>query len=199
MGSRKPKAKEGKDQKEEKPKKEEKKKPDVRHNIPLQIIRVVGTDLDGGKPVYRALMKIKGISFHMSNAICLVSKIDPRAKLGALSESDIKVLEDVIRSPIKFGIPSFMVNRQRDPATGDNVHLTSSDLDISKRFDVQKYIDLRTYRGWRHMFGQPVRGQRTRSTFRTGTSVGVVKKSVKPQAAGAVAAPAPAAKAPEKK
>jgi small subunit ribosomal protein S13 len=50
---------------------------------------------------------------------------------------------------------------------------------------------MRSYKGVRHQLGQPVRGQRTRSTFRTSKrAVGVMKKS----------AAKPAAKAaPEKK
>jgi hypothetical protein len=34
----------------------------------------------------------------------------------------------------------------------------------SKYWDyVQKFVDTKSYRGWRHMMGQPVRGQETRS------------------------------------
>ena len=181
MGSIKVKAKDmgkEKETKKEEPKKDEKKRPEVRH-IPTLIIRFAGTDLDGGKPVVRALRKIKGIGISTSNAICLAAKISSSTKLGSLSESEIMNLESVIKNPTNFNIPAFLVNRRRDPATGVDMHLTSSDLDIARRFDVQRYIDLRTYRGWRHMLGQPVRGQRTRSTFRqTGMTVGVMKKAV---------------------
>lgn len=186
---------EKKEEKKEEPKKEEKKKPEIRRDIPQQIIRVAGTDLDGGKPVLRAIKKIKGIGSVMNKAICIAAKIDPMAKLGSLTESDIANLENVIKNPTSFNIPSFLVNRRKDPATGADAHLTSSDLDISRRFDIQRYIDLKTYRGWRHMLGQPVRGQRTRSTFRvTGMTVGVMKAAVqKPGAAPATGAPAAAA------
>lgn len=163
----------------EEPKKEEKKKPEVRRDIPTQIIRVAGTDLDGGKPVMRALRKIKGIVISMSRAICLASNISPLTKLGTLNESEIMNLENVIKTPAKFNVPSFLVNRRKDLTTGTDMHLTSSDLDIARRFDVQRYIDLRTYRGWRHMLGQPVRGQETKSSFRvTGMAVGVMKRAV---------------------
>lgn len=181
--------------KKEEPKKEEKKKPEVRH-IPILIIRVASTDLDGEKPVVRALRKIKGIGISMSNAICLAAKINPSAKLGSLSESEITNLEGVIKNPTNFNIPAFLVNRRKDLATGADMHLTSSDLDIARRFDVQRYIDLRTYRGWRHMLGQPVRGQRTRSTFRqTGRTVGVMKKAALQKVATAPAAAKPEEKA----
>ena len=202
MGSTKVRVKDtDKEKQKEETKKEEKKKPEVRHQIPILIIRVAGTDLDGDKPVMRALRRIKGISIATSKAICIAAKLDPLTKLGSLSESDITNLENVIKSPINFGVPSFLVNRRKDRATGNDMHLTSSDLDIEKRFDIQRYIDLRTYRGWRHMLGQPVRGQRTRSTFRvTGMAVGVMKKeALKKGTPGAAPAPAAGAAAPAAK
>lgn len=181
-------------------KKEEKKKQEVRRDIPQLIIRVAGTDLDGGKPVGRALRKIKGIGVVTSKAICLAAKISPLTKLGTLTESEISNLENAIKNPMNFNLPSFLVNRRRDPTTGVDMHLTSSDLDIARRFDVQRYIDLRTYRGWRHMLGQPVRGQRTRSTFRvTGMTVGVMKRAALQKAAVAGAAPSTTTKPVETK
>ncbi len=184
----------------EKELKEEKKKSEVRSAIPRLIIRVGGTDLDGEKPVMRALRKIKGIGVVISKAICLAAKINPSTKLGTLSESEISNLENVIKNPVNFNIPPFLFNRRRDPATGTDMHLTSSDLDISRRFDIQKYINLRTYRGWRHMLGQPVRGQRTRSTSRTtGMAVGVIKKVALQKVASAAAEAKPAEAKPEKK
>lgn len=171
---------------EEKPKKEEKKRPVARPVAPKLVIRVAGTDLDGEKPVARALRKIKGISYSMSKAICHAAKINPLTKLGSLTEAQIDTLENIIKNPVNFNVPSFLVNRRRDFATGADLHLTSSDLDIARKFDIQRYVDLRTYRGWRHMLGQPVRGQRTRSTFREkGRVVGVMKKAIKLQLAAA--------------
>jgi len=184
----------------EEPKKEEKKKPEVRRDIPQLIIRVAGTDLDGGKSVMRALRKIKGIGVATSNAICLAAKINSLTKLGSLSETEIGNLENVIKNPTNFNVPAFLVNRRKDPATGVDMHLTSSDLDIARRFDVQRYINLRTYRGWRHMLGQPVRGQRTRSTFRTtGMAVGVMKKVALQKQAAATQAVATGGAKPETK
>lgn len=170
-----------KDEYKEKLKEESKKvvkpiKP-VRKEEVKTIVRVAGTDLDGEKPTIRAIRKIKGISYATSKAICRLAGIDPQTKLGQLGEKDIERLEKIIKDPIKFNIPSFLVNRRKDRETGEDLHLTGADLDIAKRFDIQRYIDLRTYRGWRHMLGQPVRGQRTRSSFRErGKVVGVIRK-----------------------
>ncbi len=195
----------GEEKSKEETKKEEKKRPDQRREIPILIIRVAGTDLDGEKPIIRALRKIKGIGMTMSKAICLAANVNPQVKLGSLGEAEIANLENVIKNPANFNIHKFLLNRRIDPETGEAIHLTSSDLDIAKRFDVQRYVNLHTYRGWRHMLGQPVRGQRTRSSFReTGRTVGVMKKGVvqKPGAAPAAAvapASAPTAAKPEAK
>lgn len=143
------------------------------------IVRVAGTDLDGERPLKNAIMGIKGIGHAMSKAICDAGNFNPDASLGSLKEDELARLEAIIKEPKKFGIPSWILNRRREPETGADLHPTGADLDIARKFDVQRMIDLRTYRGTRHMLGQPVRGQRTRSSFRKGRVVGVVKKSIK--------------------
>jgi len=143
------------------------------------IVRVAGSDLDGERPLRNALMGIKGIGYVMSKAICEVGNFDPNVKLGSLTTEEMIRLEAVIKEPMKFGVPVWALNRRNEPETGVSKHLTGDDLEVAKKFDVQKMIDLKTYRGMRHMLGQPVRGQRTRSSFREGKVVGVVKKTIK--------------------
>ena len=186
MGSTRLKAK--KEKAEEKPKKEEKKeKPKVERKDQemRQLVRVIGTDLEGTQSLKMSLTKIKGISFFMSNAICHVTGFDPRMKLGDLNEQQLQKVEDVIKNPTNYGIPIWAFNRRHDLATGADLHLSGADFDISRKFDIQRMIDLKTYKGGRHMLGLPVRGQRTRSKFRGGRSVGVLRKSAKVQAAAA--------------
>lgn len=176
-------------------KKDEKKKRVHQETEQFSLVRVSGTDLDGDKALSIAILGIKGIGWSLSNAVCIASGIDPKTKLKELDEQQIAKVEEAIKNPLKFGIPAFIVNRRRDVETGADMHMSGSDLDVSTRFDVQRYVDLKTYRGWRHMLGQPVRGQRTKAKFRQkGRVVGVLKKSVKIQmgdkAAGPGAAPA---------
>lgn len=171
---------------EEKPKEEKKLEVKPKVEKPKAearaIVRVAGTDLDGEKAILYALRKIKGVSFSIGKAICEVAGFDPKIKLGSLNEKDIEKLENIIKNPINFGIPVFFVNRRKDIETGKDLHLSSSDVDVARRFDIQRYVDLKTYRGWRHMLGQPVRGQRTRSSFREkGRVVGVMRKEIKLQ------------------
>lgn len=182
MGATKPKDEQTEKMKEEK--KKETVKP-VRIEKPKEIktiVRILNTDLDGEKPVFYALQGIKGIGYTMSKAICRIAGLNPNQKLGTVDAKTIEKLEEVIKDPLKFGIPSFIVNRRKDIETGMDMHLTGADLDMVKKFDIQRYINLRTYRGWRHMFGQPVRGQETRSSFREkGKIIGVMKKEIKLQ------------------
>lgn len=151
----------------------------VKKEVMKEIVRVSGTDLDGDKPLIHALKKIKGIGHSMSKAICIASGIDGNKRLGSLTESEIKKVEEVIKDPIKFSIPAHLVNRRRNRKTGKDLHITGPDLDVVKKFDIQRMIDIKSYKGIRHMFGLPVRGQRTRSSFRKGRVVGVVRKSVR--------------------
>jgi small subunit ribosomal protein S13 len=148
------------------------------------IVRVLGTDLDGEKGVAQAILKIKGVSHSFANAICKAAKIDPEKKLGTFTESEIHELEEAIKDPLKHGVPAWVVNRRRDIESGGDMHMSSSDVVVTKKFDVQRMIDKRTYKGTRHMLGLPVRGQRTRSSFRKGKTVGVVRKSARIAAGG---------------
>lgn len=140
-----------------------------------QIVRLVETNLDGTIPVRRSIRKIKGVSFMFSNAVATVYD-KPEKKLGTLNESELKKLEDIILNPQKFGIPSWLYNRRNDPVTGETGHLSVSRLDIRKRLDVDAMKKIRSYRGIRHGLGLPVRGQRTRGSFRKGKTVGVRRK-----------------------
>lgn len=172
-----------KDEYLEKIKKEKSKQKKVREKKEVRvksIIRVADTDLNAEKAVIHAIKGIKGIGHTMAKAVCVAAGINPKIKLKELDEEKLKKLEDVIKDPLKFGIPSFLVNRRKDRESGKDIHLIGSDVEIVQKFDIERYISLRTYRGWRHMLGQPVRGQRTRSHFRErGKVVGVMKKKLR--------------------
>jgi small subunit ribosomal protein S13 len=147
--------------------------------VKKSIVRVANTDLDGNKSLYIALTGIKGISYTMSKAICAVAGFDPSIKLNTLDEQNIEKLENVIYNIHKFGLPSWVLNRRKDLETGEDLHLIGSDIDVYTKFDIQRMINLKTWKGFRHMHGLPVRGQRTRSSFRKGRTVGVIRKSVR--------------------
>lgn len=195
--------KKAEEEKKKQEKKEEKLKFQRKEEVVKNLVRVANTDIDGGKNLLTALQGIKGVSHSYANAVIKVSGFDPRKKLSDISESDIQKIEKILKNPSEHGIPQFILNRRREPETGKDTHLIGSDITVATKFDVQDEIDLKTYRGWRHMLGQPVRGQRTRSHFRQkGRVVGVLRKAVMLQMGktGAVAAaPKPEAKKEEKK
>ena len=96
-----------------------------------------------------------------------------------------------------------MLNRRKDTYSGKDIHAIGTDLAYLVRQDIDHEKESGTWKGYRHAYGQKVRGQRTRSTGRTGMTVGVLRKSVlakagasAPTAAAAQAAGAPGAAAP---
>ncbi|MEK6834947.1 MAG: 30S ribosomal protein S13 [Nanoarchaeota archaeon] len=140
------------------------------------IIRIAGVDVIGTKNIYNGLRKIKGVSFMFSNAICHTLNLDESRKIGTLSEEEVKTIESLISNPEK--LPQWLINRRKDYDTGKNLHLTGSNLTLSKELDIKRLKKIKSYRGLRHAIGQPTRGQRTRSHFRTNISVGVQRKTI---------------------
>ncbi len=130
------------------------------------IVRIVSTDLEGSKPVKQTFLKIKGVSHAMINAICSVTSLDKDKKTGSLTDEEVKKIEDVITNPTKHEIPVWMVNRQCDRDTGDDLHLTASDLRLRKEFDLKRLMKIKSRRGLRTSVGLPARGQKTKSNFR---------------------------------
>jgi len=145
------------------------------------IIRVVNTDLDGNKPLLNALRKIKGVSFMFANMACNLTGMDKRKKTGSLSDTEVKKLEDFFKNPAKYNVPAWTLNRRKDPETGENSQLLSTDIKFVMDNDIKLLKKIKCYRGNRHMAGQPVRGQKTKSNFRRnkGGHLGVKKKQGK--------------------
>lgn len=142
-----------------------------------KIIRLGETDIDGNLKVEIGLRRIKGISFMFSNAVANVSGLKGK-RFQELTQEEIKKLEDIMINPQKYGIPSWLFNRRFDPVDGKNKHLIASNLELAQKMDINEMKKLKCYRGIRHALGLPVRGQRTKSSFRKGRTVGV-KRSKK--------------------
>jgi small subunit ribosomal protein S13 len=138
-------------------------------------VRIRNTDLDGTRSVQIALTKIPGIGRTTAMAISRLAKVNPLGVMGKLDDAGVDRLRQVVDS---YGpqVPGWMLNRPADPYTGEGKHLLSTDVLIGKEDDVNRMRKIRCYRGIRHETGQKVRGQRTKSTGRTGTTVGVKRK-----------------------
>jgi len=142
------------------------------------IVRIATTDLEGNKPIYNALQKIKGVSYNFANAICIKGDIDKTKKTGTLTKEEIAKIEDIIKEPIKNHIPSWLLNRRSDYEDNKDKHLVAATLKFQKESDIKRLMKIKSYRGLRHAVGLPVRGQRTRSNFRRnkGKVLGVKRK-----------------------
>src|SRR3989338_11141821 len=86
-------------------------------------VRIANTDLDGNKLLYHALTKIKGIGFVFSNAVCNAVGIERTKKVGYLSDDEIGRIDEIIKEPSKFKIPSWLFNRKKDPEDNTDRHL----------------------------------------------------------------------------
>lgn len=144
-----------------------------------QMVRIINADVLGTRSVKMALSDIYGVGYSFSCAVCNSLKLDHNRKVGSLSNDEVKKIEDIIKNPKNYNIPSYLYNRQRDSETGSDRHIVTSDLKLIHEFDIKHFKKIKSYRGIRHALGLPVRGQKTRSNFRKGKAIGVSKKKTK--------------------
>jgi len=143
-----------------------------------RLVRILATDIPGSKKIFVGLVRIKGVSWSFANAVCTVLKIDKNRKIQDLSKEEVEKIAEFIKNP---KMPEFLLNRRKDFETGNTLHIIGSDLDMQKEFDIKRLKKIRSYRGWRHATGQPTRGQRTKSHFRTRGKKKAVGVSSKPK------------------
>ncbi len=106
--------------------------------------RVGGINIPDNKHVDVALTHIYGIGRKTAQDICNKLKINYSKKVSELSENEL----DIIRDELK----SFQIE---------------GDLRREINFNIKRLMDLGCYRGIRHRKGLPLRGQRTKTNART--------------------------------
>ncbi len=143
------------------------------------IVRIAGTDLDGTLKVPYALARIKGVGIRLGWVIARLLGLDPDMRIGYLTEEETRKVEEVLKDPVAYGVKPWLVNRQRDPETGRDMHLIGADLELRMKMDIDLMQKIKCWRGIRHALGLKVRGQKTRTTGRRGMTVGVVKRRKK--------------------
>ncbi|MBI2103291.1 30S ribosomal protein S13 [Candidatus Woesearchaeota archaeon] len=148
------------------------------------IVRIANVDLPGEKAIRFALTNIKGVGLRFADAVCVLAKVKRNTKTGTLSQDQINTLDKIVINPLAHGFPTWMVNRRKDYDSGEDKHLVTGNLNFVQENDLKRLKKIKTYRGIRHIHGQPSRGQRTRSNFRRnkGKVVGVAKKKAAPAA-----------------
>ena len=149
----------------------------------------MGNDIPGERKVLVGLTQIKGIGYSFATAVLDSLKIDTNSNIGNLTEDNVQAIEKLITNPIEGNFPSWFLNRRKDIETGANLHLLTSDIPFTLRNDIERERITASWRGYRHLNGLKVRGQRTRTTGRKSGAVGVAKGG---QAAPAKKATAPA-------
>lgn len=143
------------------------------------LVRMIGTSIDGDRLVQSGLNQIKGVGARMAQAITKIMKIDPRTRMGMLSDAQIEEIEKMIKNPAKYGIPNWMLNRQKDVSTGENRHVSGTDIDLVLKLDLDRMKRNKSWKGIRHQLGLKVRGQRTRCSGRRGLTIGYFRKKKK--------------------
>ena len=159
----------------------------------------MGNDIPGERKILIGLTQIKGIGYNFATAITDILKINTNSNIGHLTDANVQAIEKLITDPIGGNFPSWFLNRRKDIETGANLHLLTSDIPFTLRNDIERERVTASWRGYRHLSGLKVRGQRTRTSGRKGGAVGVAKGGlaapVKKGDPGAPAAAAPAADA----
>ena len=127
--------------------------------------RILGVDVPAGKRTEIALTYVYGIGRSLSNRILGEAKINPDKRAKDLTEKEIHDITSVIQ---KNGIR------------------VEGDVRREIQQNIRRLIDIRSYRGQRHVRGLPVRGQRSHTNARTRkgprkTVGGLIKKPPAPK------------------
>jgi len=108
--------------------------------------RLLGVDIPAEKRTAVALTYIYGIGPSLSKRILTAAKVNPDKRAKELSEKEVHDILGVIQ---KSGIK------------------TEGDVRRETQQHIRRLIDIRSYRGQRHIKGLPVRGQRSHTNART--------------------------------
>jgi small subunit ribosomal protein S13 len=106
--------------------------------------RVAGVDIPRNKQIWVSLQYIYGIGPALSQKILAEAGIDATTKADNLTEDEVNRLRETI----------------------DRGYLVEGDLRKEVNFNIKRLIEIGSYRGLRHRYGLPVRGQRTRTNAR---------------------------------
>lgn len=145
------------------------------------LVRIAGKDLDGTKKLVVALADLKGVGFNFATSLVTKLGLDPWVRLGSLTEDQINEIERALINATTIDLPNWFYNRRKDPETGETKQLLGADLELAIKNDIEREKSIQSWRGIRHSLGLKVRGQRTRTTGRTGRTVGVRKAAAQAQ------------------
>ena len=107
--------------------------------------RVAGVDIPVNKQAWVSLQYIYGIGPSLSQSILAKTNIKPDTKTIDLTEDEVNRLRELI----------------------DREHKVEGDSRKETDLNIKRLIEIGSYRGARHRYHLPVRGQRTRTNART--------------------------------
>jgi len=139
-------------------------------------LRVLNTNIEGTRKAPEALTAIKGCGRRFATLCLRKAGIDTTKRAGELTTAEIDKVVSIISEPSEYKIPDWFLNRRRDFTTGKTKQVVSNALSASLRDDLVRLKKIRCHRGLRHYWNLRVRGQHTKTTGRSGKTVGVSKR-----------------------
>jgi small subunit ribosomal protein S13 len=107
--------------------------------------RIAGVDIPRDKRVDVSLRYIFGIGSSVANRICTHTAVSGETKVRELTDDEISRIREYI----------------------DRNFIVEGELRRQVRQNIQRLVEINSYRGIRHRRGLPVRGQRTQTNART--------------------------------
>lgn len=107
--------------------------------------RILGIDVPKEKRTDIALTYLYGVGRSNAKRVLEEAKIDPAKRAKDLNEKELGLITSIIQKMAKV----------------------EGDLRREVQQNIKRLIDIRCYRGSRHLKGLPVRGQRTHTNSRT--------------------------------
>lgn len=108
--------------------------------------RLFGVDIPQGKRSEIALTYLFGVGRTLSNQVLKEAGIDPNKRAKDLTDKEIAAISGIIQKR--------------------NIKV-EGELRREIQQNIKRLIDIKSYRGSRHLKGLPVRGQRTHTNART--------------------------------
>lgn len=108
--------------------------------------RIEGVDLPRNKRIEYAMTYIYGIGITTSRKLLAEAGVDLNVRVKDLTDDQINAIREQI---MKQGVK------------------TEGDLRKEVTLNIKRLIEIRSFRGMRHLAGLPVRGQRTHTNART--------------------------------
>lgn len=106
--------------------------------------RIAGVNIPDNAHIVMGLQHIYGIGPSRAKLICQVADVNPQTKVKDLSQDKMEL--------VRNQVGTFTIE---------------GDLRREVSMNIKRLIDLKCYRGTRHVKGLPVRGQRTKTNART--------------------------------